>query len=298
VAWQIIEGSWDPFGWLVLVMSSTVDAATQTGRILQRCISAILLIFVASVVFAPPKHFVHWIVMGVYSLILVGGLVGATKQIRGLLRVYWISQFIVLVLTLGAIIFGIVVMFQEMKHPQVVEIIATSTTAGDANGSSTTSSTTTSGSATTTTVDGSSSTDTTTTTTTIGGTQSEIDHHQTMTASRGSPAFFIINIAYLVVFLLILAIKVRSILLAQKLLKQMDEHPYMEDSQIELESQQVLSAGGSEYSVVETQQYSQPANASQPIYLVQAHYVPNGQPEMTGMPMVLIDQYGNVVSPQ
>jgi len=280
--------------------SKTLDAATQTGRILQRCITAILIIFVASVVFAPPKHFVHWIVMGVYSLILVGGLVGATKQIRGLLRVYWISQFIVLVLTLGAIIFGIVVMVQEMKHPQVVEIIATSTTAGDANGSSTTtSSTTTSGSATTTTVDGSSSADTTTTTTTtIGGTQSEIDHHQTMTASRGSPAFFIINIAYLVVFLLILAIKVRSILLAQKLLKQMDELPYMEDSQIELESQQVLSAGGSEYSVVETQQYSQPANASQPIYLVQAHYVPNGQPEMTGMPMVLIDQYGNVVTPQ
>jgi hypothetical protein len=281
-------------------MSKTLDAATLTGRALQRCITALLCVFIASVILAPPKHFAHWIVMGVYLLILIGGFIGSTKQARCLLRVYWISQFIMLVLTLGAIIFGIVVMVQEMKHaPHTVEVVAAS--AGDANdGTTSTTSTSSSSSATATiSVDGSSSTDSTGTgtTTTIGGTQSEIDHHNTMTTSHGSPAFIIVNVVYLVVFLLILAIKVRSILLAQKLLNQMEELPYMDDSQIELESQQALSPG-SEYSVVETQQYSQPTMAAQPVYLVQAHYVPNSQPDMAGVPMVLVDQYGNVVTPQ
>jgi len=273
-------------------MSKSLDAATLTGRALQRCIVALIAVFVASVILAPPRHFAHWIVMGVYLLILVGGLVGSAKRVRGMLRLYWISQFAMLVLTLGAIIFGIVVMVQEMKQPHVAEVVVT-TAVDTSSTSSTTSSTATSTSTTTSAIDGSSSTDGTSTTTTIGGTQSEIDHHQTMTASRSSPALIIVNVVYLVVFLLILAIKVRSILLAQKLLKQMDELPYMEDSQFELESQQTP---GSEYNVVETQQYSQPAIASQPIYLVQAHYVPNGQPDMTGVPMVLVDQYGNVVS--
>jgi len=272
---------------------TTTDAQTVTARALIRCIIALTAVFVISVVLSPPKAVAHWVTGGLYLFVLLGGLLGSIKRTRCMLRMYWIAQFIVLLVTLGSIVLGIVLMVQSMKTPAT--LIQTSTVN---SGDSTSSSSTTTVSADTTTTVTTSNADSTTTTT-VGGTQSEIEHHETMMTSHSSPAVIIVNVAYLVVFLMILAIKVRSILLAQKLLKQIDEMPYMDDSQFELESQQALNAPGSEYNVVETQQYSQPTAASQPVYFVQAHYLPGAQTDLpTNVPMVLVDQYGKVVTPQ
>jgi len=275
-----------------------------TARALQRCLIALAAVFIVSVVHSPPKHTAHWVLMGSYFAILIGGMIAATKRIRSLLRVYWVAQFLMLVLTLGAIVCGIVFMVQEMRsQPHSVTVSADITvlggggatvTAEDASSSTTTTVDTTNTDSTTTNTDSSMEDHggETNTKTSSTGSHTEIEHHQTMAAARNSPVFIVLNIIYLFVFLMILTIKVRSILLAQQLLKQMDEMPYMDDSQVELEAQQALTTEGSEYNV--EAQYTQPTMAPQPVYFIHA---PAMQPGMTNMPVVLVDQYGNVVGP-
>lgn len=247
------------------MLKQQADAAGLSAVALQKTVICLVLMFATSIFFDPPSHFVHWVVVAVYTFILFSGYYGASKRLRGWLTLYWVSQFLILILTLVAIVYGLAVLIGEIKYNKNKLTI--------------------------------------------------YPEFKNLNKSQVTN-FIILNVLYLFVFLVILALKVRSILLAQKMAKQLQELPYLEDGQaIEYE----LDAQPQKSDDIETpEQQPTPQYFPQPVFVAAGHYLNNPQqgepaevnpqqqqPFIYPYPMmfpsgaqfpVLVDQFGNPIT--
>eukprot|EP01122_Echinamoeba_exundans_P016304 TRINITY_DN8227_c0_g1_i1.p1 TRINITY_DN8227_c0_g1~~TRINITY_DN8227_c0_g1_i1.p1 ORF type:complete len:302 (+),score=83.85 TRINITY_DN8227_c0_g1_i1:58-963(+) len=245
---------------LCKMRDSVIDATASTAKSLQRAVFGLTLIFAVSVFFAPPYGWPTWVAFGLYLLILVGGMRGATKRSVCWLRFYWISQFLLLVLTLVSILFGLTILIKQMQwnreHPKEA---------------------------------------------------SEMYPEMKNLSKEQVTRFIIANVLYLISFLIVLAIKVRSILLAQRLTQEIQLAEAMTGDEFELEE----GTNGSETpSIYETHTEElktfEPTVAAQPVFMMapptSAGNIPfmavpqfaNGQ-QFQYVP-VYVDQYGNPVA--
>jgi hypothetical protein len=263
-----------------------MESQAVTASYLQRSVLTLLIVFSISLFFAPPFGMAQWIVASAYLFILFAGIHGAAKRAPRWLAFYWVSQFIILVLTLVAILYGLGVLIGQIRHNREHPEDQTPL-------------------------------------------YPEFSHYSKSQATQ----FIVINVLYLLSFLMILAIKVRSILLAQRLVRQMREMPYSdEDLALELQEEgaplyipEDIQQETHVPEVEQTQFQQQPTQVQQPMFMManpQMGYpsptpfpqgafpqgafpqgafpqgafpmMPYGQPQFIPM---FVDQYGNPIAP-
>jgi len=198
-----------------------MDAASSTASRLQWTLISLLIIYTVSFLLSP----FAWLPLFCYLVLVVIGIIGTRRRHSGLLKIYWVVQFISLFLMVIGFIFILVMYYQHRTEIQIYK--------------------------------------------------NELTVNQQLALEGIAFAFFVID----------LVLKVRSIVLAQRLSKQLQILPYVEESELN--------------NISEESEVQDP-NA-QPIYVIPqpmfaAHQINTAvYPGVNNLIPIYVDSYGNPI---